>query len=662
MGAGAMSAELDAFHQLELMGKLAAGEAYRPSLAKEGEYSARLTAARKALDLPDAEAAPAGKRKQLSDAEKVRLVREQAAALVKERAPYTERLPLLRSRAQFHGLTLRDAELQALLWDARRRANGSREPISRGQRLNLSPTPWLWEGVLMPGRLNLVVALPKVGKTALVLAWIAAWHHGCQAFLGRPLIGTCPLVLVVGTDQPENDWGAMLKRAGLMDEKEQLSEPFLALFHKGAPLHLDPEGIERIERYAEEHPGLVILLDSIAACTGPLGIDENSPQIAEPIRDLMEAVAPHRATVVAIHHSNKGRAGEAATVASRGSTALPAEASQIISLSKMPTPEGQPDSPRIILRTEGRGGAPSRLLIEQTGDGWICHGEGEEVDRAQRLQKVAGKLQPRQREALELLCQRWSDGCQPTDAKTAAEALKLDGEGDRSAERKARSTLDQLVRDRLALARVETGEEARRKLYTPSPDGLQAVGRAATPLSEQPSQPSQGSQPATNPPSREGREGWEGRTDTGGGEGLEASQPPEPEYESPERLADTERERRRSGYANHGGDGITAAEAEDLEQLHARQLARRLEEDTFTAEAAGEREERPAFGIGARVQVWSQVLRQWRSGWHVDGMPDAEGLIPLRSVDGKKRQHVRPGALRLDRDSGGQSDLPDLAA
>lgn len=31
-----MSAELDAFHQLELMGKLGPGEAYRPSLASDG--------------------------------------------------------------------------------------------------------------------------------------------------------------------------------------------------------------------------------------------------------------------------------------------------------------------------------------------------------------------------------------------------------------------------------------------------------------------------------------------------------------------------------------------------------------------------------------------------------------------------------------------------
>ncbi len=464
-----MSAELDAFHRLELLGKVEPVELFSPSLAKGCAYTARLREATKGLELPDDPAQPQRTRKTLSDEEKVALVREQARALLTERTPFSDRIPLLRARAESCGLTLRDTELQRLLWDERRRAAGSLEPVTPGQRLNLSPTAWLWEGVIMPGRLNLVVALPKVGKTALVLAWIAAWHHSCRSFLDRPLIGPCPPVLVVGTDQPENDWGAMLQRVGLMDDTAQLGEPFVALFHKAAPLHLDPEGIERIARYAADHPNLLIVVDSIAACTGPLGLDENSREIAEPIRDLMEAVAPHSATVVAIHHAAKGRASESATVASRGSTALPAEASQIISLSRMPTPEGEPESPQIVIRTEGRGGSPIKQLIEQTDAGWVSHGDGGAIERRRRLQQVVRKLNDRQAETLDLVRDRWHEH-ERTDAKTLAGAIGLEGDGGRTGERKARETLDQLTRKGLLVPTVESDRETRRKWYAPHPD------------------------------------------------------------------------------------------------------------------------------------------------------------------------------------------------
>ncbi|MCP9841273.1 hypothetical protein KBY93_11610 [Synechococcus sp. J7-Johnson] len=95
----------------------------------------------------------------------------------------------------------------------------------------------------------------------------------------------------------------------------------------GAPLHLDPEGIDRIAAYAQQRPGLLIVIDSLSACVAPLGLKEESPQIAEPIHHLMQQVEPHGATVVLIHYAGKGRAGEGASQASRGSTAVPAVAS-----------------------------------------------------------------------------------------------------------------------------------------------------------------------------------------------------------------------------------------------------------------------------------------------------------------------------------------------
>ena len=405
----------------------------------------------------------APQRPRLSDQEKLATMRQAAAALLENGAAFGDRIPLLRGRAQELGISLRDQELQRLIWDARRAAAGTIEPLTPGDRIDLSPCPFHWEGVIMLAALNLLVALPKIGKTSLMLALIAAWHRGEPAFLGLRLIGPCPPVVIVGTDQPSSDWGRMLQEVGLLGPDGVLQAPIVALYHRGRPLHLDPEGIERIANAAAEHAGLFVLLDSIAALTGPLGIDENSAEIAEPIADLMEAIEPHGATLLAIHHASKGRAGESATLASRGSTALPAAASQIISLARLSagTP-GSPQDRRIVMKTEGRGGLPQHLLIERTEEGWISHGSAESVALAQHLLALEEKLTDRQAEALELVRSRWAAG-ERTDAKALAAAIG--GEGD--CERIARRTLDGLARKGLLRSSMETERAGRRKWFWP---------------------------------------------------------------------------------------------------------------------------------------------------------------------------------------------------
>lgn len=352
-----------------------------------------------------------------------------------------------------------------MIWAARRKAAGTIEPVRPGDVVDLTPDPWHWQGIVMagPGTFNLLVALPKVGKTSLLLAMIGAWHHGLQSFLGADLIGTCPPVLIVGTDQPISDWGRMLQEVGLFADGT-ITAPIVGLYHKGAPLHLDPEGIERIANHAADNPRLVIVLDSIAACVGPLGLDENSAEIVEPINDLLEAISPHGATLVAVHHSSKGRAGQSATMASRGSTALPAAASQIISLDRLASSPGSPQDRRLVLKTEGRGGLPVQILIERTPDGWINHGSAESVALAQHLQEVEEKLTDRQLEVLEHVREQWSNGTR-SDSGSVAQII-----GGKNGERIALRCLDQLQRRGLLSCTTEVSLQGRRKWFRPTED------------------------------------------------------------------------------------------------------------------------------------------------------------------------------------------------
>jgi hypothetical protein len=180
----------------------------------------------------------------------------------------------------------------------------------------------------------------------------------------------------------------MLKQFVLLDQANRQHPRIVGLFTAGRPLHLDAEGIDRIAAYAEEHPGLVVLIDSLHACISPLGLKEESAEVAEPVRDLMSALERHGATVLMIHHANKARANDGAVAASRGSTALPAVASQTISLTRLQTGSGGQQTSkerRLVLKTEGRGGMPQGLLIERADDqGWICHGDAAPIRKEVR--------------------------------------------------------------------------------------------------------------------------------------------------------------------------------------------------------------------------------------------------------------------------------------
>jgi hypothetical protein len=379
----------------------------------------------------------------LSVQERMRILRDRAEELVEDEAtPLLDRLPVMRDEASKLDLPTRDSDLQKILWGARRALAAPAEAITTGGLLDFTPIPWCWEGLLMREAINLLIAAPKVGKTSLLIEAIASWHRG-EAFLGKQFHGGCPPVLIVGSDQPQSDWGRMLQKVGLVSEERRLLAPIVGLFHSGTPLSLDPEGIEKIAAYAKEHPGLLVVIDSYARCVASLGLSERDAEIAGPLADLQEAVAPYGATIVGIHHANKG-GHESASMASRGSSALPALASQLIHLTRLEQGQEGSMGGKRMLTTEGRGGAPEKMLLELTEEGrWLFRGDGDALLQEQERQRTIGALNDRQASALEHVEETWeaSEGRIGLSATVLASLMELRG-ADPS--RVARRLLEQL--------------------------------------------------------------------------------------------------------------------------------------------------------------------------------------------------------------------------
>ena len=476
-----MSAELEAFQALELLSAafpgdawaLKSGELYSPSRAKDDDYTNRLKQGRAAHPLGESGDAK-GKKPAITADQKIEAIELLAAKLQADRVDFARRLPILRHKAAELLLPIRDPELIGMLTAARRRRLGSDGLLRTGDRLDLTPEPWICDGLFLKGCLNLLVALPKQGKTSLVVALIAAWHHSAGAFLDRPLLGPCPPVLVIGTDQGQADWGRLLQPAGLVDTEGRILPPIVMLAHAGRPVHLNPEGIDLIAEQAQQNPGLLVVIDSLSACIAPLGLKEESPEVAMPVAELMEQLEPHGATAILIHHASKGRAGEGATSASRGSTALPALASQILKLG--PASAGNPQDRRRVLTTDPREGLGLALVIQREGSGWVVHGGLEKLEREQDQAETLSKLNDRQGDCLQVVKDRWADGMVRTETADVVAALGLKGGDPQTA---AWRTLNQLERKGLLQSIRQPDQFGGRGAYAywPTTDALPTPSR-----------------------------------------------------------------------------------------------------------------------------------------------------------------------------------------
>ena len=107
----------------------------------------------------------------------------------------------------------------------------------------------------------------------------------------------------------------------------------------------------------------------------------------------------------------------------------------------------------MVLQTEGRGGEPLQLLIEQQETGWISHGDAAEVFAEQQAVQAEEGLQDRQSAALDVVRELWEMGRQRTTSSVLVDELGMKGG---NAPRTARRTLLQLVKKGLLQCSKET--------------------------------------------------------------------------------------------------------------------------------------------------------------------------------------------------------------
>ena len=360
--------------------------------------------------------------------DRVKKLKDASERVVGTTTDAQDRLLLLREHADEIGISLSRTEAAHYLAQASGRNVGVPEPKRGGAKLDVSPTPWLWEGVIMRGRQNLLVAPPKIGKSALMVAMASAAIRGRQEFLNLPICGSINHLIIVGTDQNVSDWWVLFEREGLGrkftsatgEVIHELNERII-FWSLEDNVQLNDAGIEAISKLASENPGSLILVDTYHACIANSGIEEASSDFDIPARQLEMMLAGTGSTTVLIHHTNKSVSGGNAISASRGNNSLAGCVSWSVLLNWLRQPlEGQMQTDhRIACKPMGRSKATS-LVVELKDEGWITHGSGEDAMAAEALADAEMNLQGRQGDIYDYVCRIWENNVHSTAADVAA--------------------------------------------------------------------------------------------------------------------------------------------------------------------------------------------------------------------------------------------------
>jgi hypothetical protein len=505
-------------------------------------------------------------------------------------------------------LTRRD--LETLLEAAQRRLRPAAAPILPGGRFKVRPALWAVAGLVRHG-LNLLTGAPGAGKTRFALGCAAAWLKGEASWLGLDLEDSKPVeereLLVIGPDQDLTDWVVALEPLGLvrrLEDGECELHPRVTLHPMEAGILLDGDGLATVRRWCDQHPGGLVVADCLAQLL-PGGADEDKASAARPVHALAEALGS--CWGILLHHTRKaaGRERNVGIGAARGSSAIEAAVSRVLSLGLLHRKEGgewvaqEGDDRRELISTK-RGGPTVHLIVRSDASGaWHNEGSAEDLRREEKRQSALGNLTELQQEVLATL----EAAPDRLTTRKVWEAMGRDWEEDKAAGGSGSVVLRKVLRRLGELGLVESTLEGKERSYrlvasSSSSSGIEAEGG---------------------------------------------------EYESPERLADTREERipqavREERDTNRVWEAQHRQRTErEGELLEAQQQAEEAPLEPVLTLVSEKAEEAPLPMVGELVEI-ADGRGGWQGGYEVTAVSSSS--ITLRSLATGRTLTKRPSAKR----------------
>ena len=314
------------------------------------------------------------------------LLTERAKEIIESTRRITQQKQAIKAVAKDLGFNLSNSEI-ADLYDLLDGTLASYEPdVEPGAEFMAFSQSWLLHELILVG-LNLLVGMPGAGKSRLLVALVRAFLHGQSTFLNRPLLsGEERHVLIIGTDQDRQQWGALLGEQGLAEvvacETINDQEQILYRLHSriylktsGGGFKLDADGLRYILDWNQQHHGGLTIIDSLSAVLPP-GISEGDEGAGRLMRQI--EVARQGNTCIVTHHCNKQSAmsGELGVYSGSGSGTIDRAVSRHIGLAyethvQYGKEKLHEESPRRIITSQKRGAVNQRIVVENGhGNSW----------------------------------------------------------------------------------------------------------------------------------------------------------------------------------------------------------------------------------------------------------------------------------------------------
>ena len=250
-------------------------------------------------------------------------------------------------------------EIAQKVLEAKARCGGEGfKPLTAADRAAM-PKPvvrWLVGGLIPAKDLTIIGGRPKVGKTRVAVAIVAAVLRG-EPFLEFSAPTSSPPVLLVTDDQSAGDTATMLTALNLWDHPRLIwSEHF----------RLTEPDLDALLDAIKANPSAVVVLDSLRSIGRALTHGENESEIGATLYDLKQSVIEAGGTLLLIHHCNKA-ADLVGVEALSGHNAIGGAANTIITLHHCPNDKGLPDkiNPQRRLFSEGRSGEGCDVVIDR---------------------------------------------------------------------------------------------------------------------------------------------------------------------------------------------------------------------------------------------------------------------------------------------------------
>jgi hypothetical protein len=307
-------------------------------------------------------------------------------------------------------------EIAQKVLEAKARCGGEGfKPLTAADRAAM-PKPvvrWLVGGLIPAKDLTIIGGRPKVGKTRVAVAIVAAVLRG-EPFLEFSAPTSSPPVLLVTDDQSAGDTATMLTAMDLWNHPRLITSEHFRLTETDLQALLDA---------IKANPGALVVLDSLRSIGRALQHGENDPEIGATLYDLKQAVTEAGGTLLLIHHCNKA-ADLVGVEALSGHNAIGGAANTVITLHHCPNDKGLPDkvNPQRRLHSEGRSGENCDVVIDRAGRGTyrqVCTFEHwqQQLSEAKKNQKLE-RLTDLQQQALDALSDsgQWMTRRQVCDA------------------------------------------------------------------------------------------------------------------------------------------------------------------------------------------------------------------------------------------------------